>query len=611
MRKLQNEHRNDKAKLNEEMMKLYSEHKVNPMASCLPIVAQMPVFIIMFRVLHGLTYAPKGAALPVAQTVWSAFGNEAEASRSGLHPPVPGDRLLAVQGVVQRAHDDVVRPRPVEVGGRLPSVRASALRIPYVLLVMLLGGLYFVQQRMVAARAAISPTMSQTQQKLMQYLPVFFAVFQVFFLAALVVYYLFQTLLRIAQQIYITKAFYGHDESLGRQAQRAGEAARAEAQKSGESTGMFGQAKRDLACGQGRQAKPSKAAQRQGRQRQAAKGEAAKDAAQASRPPAGASKRVTPPKNRPTPSSSAKGRPTPSRKDAQPTKSSNRPKSSGKQAVLIVSAAATVPGADTNTTNARKEQAMEWVETTAKTLDEAREAALDQLGVGADDAEFDVLEEPKPGLFGRVRGEARIRARIRPTQARPKQERKRRSRSDKPATTRRSESGGPATRDRATGVRRTSLASAADAEYRSRRVQRQQRADAKRRVPSDASTSTHQRTAPTIQQATRAGTGCESRRCRAVRCVPRRGRRCRSHVHGRPDRAFGVTGTSELTHRRHHVATERRRQRTRPARRSRWPHAERGAGSRPSRRPAPTRRPRDRACGSTSPGTASAVSRRS
>ena len=76
---------------------------------------------------------------------------------------------------------------------------------------------------------------------------------------------------------------------------------------------------------------------------------------------------------------------------------------------------------------------MEWVETTAKTLDEAREAALDQLGVGADDAEFDILEEPKPGLFGRVRGEARIRARVRPTQARPKQERKRRSRSDKPA----------------------------------------------------------------------------------------------------------------------------------------------------------------------------------
>ena len=48
MRKLQNEYRNDRQKLNEEMMKLYQEHKVNPMASCLPLVAQMPVFIIMF-----------------------------------------------------------------------------------------------------------------------------------------------------------------------------------------------------------------------------------------------------------------------------------------------------------------------------------------------------------------------------------------------------------------------------------------------------------------------------------------------------------------------------------------------------------------------------------
>jgi spoIIIJ-associated protein len=74
---------------------------------------------------------------------------------------------------------------------------------------------------------------------------------------------------------------------------------------------------------------------------------------------------------------------------------------------------------------------MEWVETTAKTLDEAREKALDQLGVGLDDAEFDILEEPRPGLFGRVRGEARLRARVRPTQARPKQERRRKTKSDR------------------------------------------------------------------------------------------------------------------------------------------------------------------------------------
>jgi spoIIIJ-associated protein len=78
---------------------------------------------------------------------------------------------------------------------------------------------------------------------------------------------------------------------------------------------------------------------------------------------------------------------------------------------------------------------MEWVETTAKTLEAAREAALDQLGVAADEAEFDVIEEPRPGLFGRVRGEARLRARVRPAQVRPKQERRRSKRSGSASTT--------------------------------------------------------------------------------------------------------------------------------------------------------------------------------
>jgi spoIIIJ-associated protein len=67
---------------------------------------------------------------------------------------------------------------------------------------------------------------------------------------------------------------------------------------------------------------------------------------------------------------------------------------------------------------------MEWVETVGITVEEARDAALDLLGVAEDEAEFEVLEEPKPGLFGRTRGSARIRARVRPTQPRPKVDRR-------------------------------------------------------------------------------------------------------------------------------------------------------------------------------------------
>ena len=79
----------------------------------------------------------------------------------------------------------------------------------------------------------------------------------------------------------------------------------------------------------------------------------------------------------------------------------------------------------------KAKQHMEWVETTAKSIEAAQEAALDQLGVGADEAEFEVIEEPRPGLFGRMRGEARIRARVRPATVRPKQERRRKGRADK------------------------------------------------------------------------------------------------------------------------------------------------------------------------------------
>lgn len=75
---------------------------------------------------------------------------------------------------------------------------------------------------------------------------------------------------------------------------------------------------------------------------------------------------------------------------------------------------------------------MEWVEITAKTVEEARELALDQLGVDDQDAEIEVLEEPRSGLFGRMRGQARVRARIKPTPVRPKVERRdRRRRSDR------------------------------------------------------------------------------------------------------------------------------------------------------------------------------------
>ncbi len=283
MRRLQTQHRGDRQKLNEEMMKLYQEHKVNPLASCLPLLVQMPIFFIMFQVLHGLTRRAEDGTF---DPKYISQSSELYISLSGQTEMIAFGLDLALRPA------DVVRDDPIK-------------GIIYVLLVVLLAGLYFVQQRMVASRTT-SATMSPTQQKVMQYLPVFFAVFQLFFPVGLVIYYLTQTVVRIAQQAYITRRFYHGDHSLGRQAQAAGAEARELAKADGGGTGLMAQLRQESGGGKG--AKPAKST---------GKGTKPEPAARPTPP----SKRVTPPKATPNSrtSTAPKGRPTPP----------NRPKPSG------------------------------------------------------------------------------------------------------------------------------------------------------------------------------------------------------------------------------------------------------------------------------------------
>ena len=203
MRRLQNQYRGDRQKLNEEMMKLYQEHKINPLASCLPLLAQMPVFIIMFQVIHGLTHVPVAG---------KGFVPKHISESSELYQSLVGKTQMRAFGL------DLARS-PLEV------IQAGFVDgLPYAFLIVVLCGLFFVQQRMVASRTT-SPTMSPGQAKVMQYLPVAFAVFQVFLLTGLVIYYLVQAVVRIIQQWYITRRFYG-EGGLGHAAQEASKKAR-------------------------------------------------------------------------------------------------------------------------------------------------------------------------------------------------------------------------------------------------------------------------------------------------------------------------------------------------------------------------------------------------
>jgi len=276
MRKLQNQYRGDRQKLNEEMMKLYQQHKVNPLASCLPLLLQMPVFIIMFQVLYGLTSKKDGTFVP------KFLSTDSELYRS-----LVGKTEMKSWGL-----DLAVRPYEV--------VGDSFIKgIVYAGLVAVLCLLYFFQQRMIASRNTASPSMSPTMQKVMQYLPVMFGIFSFFYLTGLAIYYMAQAIFRIGLNYYITFRFYRGEHSLGQSAQRAGNEARELAKADGGGGGMFAQARRDAESRKSPNALPSGTT----------------------------SKRFTPPKNKPTPSAgTTKGRPASSGKAVRPDGSRRAPK---------------------------------------------------------------------------------------------------------------------------------------------------------------------------------------------------------------------------------------------------------------------------------------------
>jgi YidC/Oxa1 family membrane protein insertase len=94
MKELQRKYKGDKQKLNEEMMKFYKENQINPAASCLPFVAQFPVFISLYLVLkHFSRHIPTGSNLSWLHFVPS-ITDSADAHWSGF-------LLLAVYAISQ------------------------------------------------------------------------------------------------------------------------------------------------------------------------------------------------------------------------------------------------------------------------------------------------------------------------------------------------------------------------------------------------------------------------------------------------------------------------------------------------------------------------------
>ena len=182
IKKLQAKYKHDRAKLNEEMMKFYQENKINPLAGCLPLLVQMPVFLALFRVMRDpYKHVPKSSDLYAAFCT-GPKGTSTPTSATSRSSVCPNPQQFLGMDLSQHA--------TAVTGGFLDA-------LPYFILVGLVIVTGFLQARQSRRNA---PNMNSQMAIITSVLPVAFGLFSLQFPAGLVLYFLVSNLWRLGQQ---------------------------------------------------------------------------------------------------------------------------------------------------------------------------------------------------------------------------------------------------------------------------------------------------------------------------------------------------------------------------------------------------------------------------
>ncbi len=196
LKKLQAQHKDDRQKLNEEMMKFYAEHKINPLGGCLPMLLQLPVFFILYNVVRGLT---------TRTSVLDAVA-QGDPGAAGTFDPKYLDSGTPLYRALHESTE------MLSFGVDLSRTATQAISDgfgtgwPYLVLVILTAGTSYVQQAQIQRRATgpVNPQM----QMITKILPIFFVFISLTIPAAVVIYFVISGLYRIAQQQLITHSIY-------------------------------------------------------------------------------------------------------------------------------------------------------------------------------------------------------------------------------------------------------------------------------------------------------------------------------------------------------------------------------------------------------------------
>ena len=176
MKEIQKKYKDDRQKQSEEMMKLYKEHKTNPLASCFPIIAQAPIFFSLFTVLNGI-------------------------AKNKPHGFLKGEYLVSA------AHAKFFG---APISQTFLGSDKTTVKIVTVVLIAFMSGTTFTTQRQLMIKGMpkmdSSNNMMLQQQKIMLYLfPIIFAISGVNFPVGVLIYWSTTNLWTWGQQFYVIK----------------------------------------------------------------------------------------------------------------------------------------------------------------------------------------------------------------------------------------------------------------------------------------------------------------------------------------------------------------------------------------------------------------------
>jgi YidC/Oxa1 family membrane protein insertase len=184
MKAIQTKYKDDRQKQSEEMMKLYKEHKTNPLASCFPILAQAPIFFALFTVLNGIAAkTDAGVPAPIARGFLKGEYLDSAAQATFFGAKISESFLGSPD---------------------------TTVKIVTVILIFIMSATTFTTQRQLMVKGMpkmdSSNNMMLQQQKIMLYLfPVIFAVSGVNFPVGVLIYWSTTNFWTWGQQYYVIK----------------------------------------------------------------------------------------------------------------------------------------------------------------------------------------------------------------------------------------------------------------------------------------------------------------------------------------------------------------------------------------------------------------------